>query len=41
MLYTDGMDDSYGTAAVCRRGHVRSPDMRISTPGNGSVPLVA
>ena len=29
------MEDSYGLAAVCRRGHVRSLDLRISTPGKG------
>ncbi len=29
------MEDSYGPAAVCRRGHVRSSDLRISTPGRG------
>lgn len=29
------MQDSYGSAAVCRRGHVRSSDVRISTPGKG------
>lgn len=29
------MEDSYGAAAVCRRGHVRSSDLRLSTPGKG------
>lgn len=35
MRYTDGVQDSYGPAAVCRRGHVHSSDLRLSAPGKG------